>query len=98
MADYTLKDLVDTTLAGLRMSCKAVGITLQMVSSYKTVDDSPSPWGKGRGEGERLFNCIVPAKRALVISFAPIIVLNPQAVKCSIFVGSIQSKLDFLSQ
>src|ERR1044071_3997642 len=44
------------------MSCKAVGITLQMVSSYQTVDDSPSPWERGRGEGERLFNSTVPAK------------------------------------
>jgi len=31
------------------MSCKAVGITLQMVSSYKTVDILPLPGGEGRG-------------------------------------------------
>jgi hypothetical protein len=38
------------------MSCKAVGITLQMVSSYKTVDDSPSPWGERAGVRTSVFS------------------------------------------
>ena len=38
------------------MSYKAVGITLQMVSSYKTVDDSPSPWGERAGVRASVFS------------------------------------------
>src|ERR1044071_2890947 len=31
-------------------------ITLQMVSSYKTVDDSPSPWGERAGVRASVFS------------------------------------------